>query len=263
VTDSAPYEVVQRRRRLGPGEAAACHHERQHRATRLCVRDDRCLLQDVDHVIADAHRVGERLERQRMLGQSGDSPEVGDVAERHHEMIEGELVGLRREPGAEPHHTPIDVHALDLAHEQLSVRKQLAQRTDRVENADVAGDHLCQHWLEYEVVLAVDQRHLDRRALRGQPFQMERGVHAAEAAAQDDHACGLRARARVRGWHSAKYPRAAQAGLCSAANLKSAERGMCRPADFGLVIDSRHARVAIAGRDTQGRGLVNAREILF
>jgi hypothetical protein len=75
--------------------------------------------------------------------------------------------------------------------EQLRAREQLAQRADRVEDADVAGDHLREHRLEDEVVLAIDQRHRHRRALRRVALQRQRRVHAAEAAAQHDHARGF------------------------------------------------------------------------
>ena len=77
------------------------------------------LLEHVDHVVADAHRVGERLERQRVLGQAGDAAEVGDVAERENEVIERAahaVWGVSPAPSVTTRRVEID--ALDLAHEQ-------------------------------------------------------------------------------------------------------------------------------------------------
>jgi hypothetical protein len=152
-----PHEVVQRRRHLRAREAAAGDHEREHRAAQVGIVHRRALLEHVDDVVADAHRVGERLERQRVLGQAGDATEVGHVPQREHQVIEPQLVRLRGQPRAKGDHAPLEIHRLDLAHEQLRARQQLAQRADGVEDAHVAGDHLRQHRLEHEVVLAVDQ----------------------------------------------------------------------------------------------------------
>ena len=118
VAHGAAHEVVERRRDLGAGEAAAGDDERQHRAAQVAVALLRGLLEDPDHVVADADGVGERLEGKRVLGQAGDAAKVGDAAERDDELVEGELVRAARDAGGERDRARREVDALDLAHEQ-------------------------------------------------------------------------------------------------------------------------------------------------
>src|SRR5262249_40084536 len=74
-------------------------------------------------------------------------------------------------------------------------RAEPADRRDRVEEADAPRDDFRQHGLEDHVVLAADQpqlHHALAQLARQELLEGERGVHAAEAAAQDQDASRLR-----------------------------------------------------------------------
>jgi hypothetical protein len=103
VANGPPHEVVQGGRHLRARKATTRHDEGEHRPAQIRVAFHRRLLQHMDDVVADAHGVGERLERQGVLGEARDSPEVGDTPERHDQVIECQLERPGCKPGGEGH----------------------------------------------------------------------------------------------------------------------------------------------------------------
>src|SRR5262245_39113255 len=83
----------------------------------------------------------------------------------------------------------IEIDRLDGARIEIGVRTEPANRCDRVEQADRAGDDLGQHRLEHEVVLAADQPELDVATSNvglQKLLERQRCVDAAEAAAENE-----------------------------------------------------------------------------
>src|SRR5688500_10796160 len=93
----------------------------------------------------------------------------------------------------------LEIDRLDRPRVEVGVRAEPADRGDRVEGANAAGDHLREHRLEHHVVLASDQPQLHLAApdlLPEELLERERGVDAPEAAAEDQDARGTLAHHR-------------------------------------------------------------------
>jgi hypothetical protein len=138
-----------------------------------------CHLQLAQHRVAEVDAVGEGLEPDGVLGQTGDRQRPGDRPERHDEVAVGDLVGAR--VGADAHRPLLQVGALDLADEELGMRAHGPQRDDDMARLERAGRRLGQHGrVEHEVVRADD----------GRPgLAQAAGHHAArEASAEHEHA---------------------------------------------------------------------------
>ena len=207
------HEVVDLGHRLDAREAAAGHDERQQRAAHLRIALDVGLLERVDEPVPYGERVAEVLERERVLGEAVLAGEAGHVAQRDDEMVEGQIPVLRAEPGGHRHAPTLEVDLLDRARVEVRGRAEPADRGDRVEEADAPRDHFRQHGLEDHVVLAADQPQLHRplaQLAREALLEGERGVHAAEAAPQDQDAC------RLRRLHASRPPSSCQARSVSA-----------------------------------------------
>jgi hypothetical protein len=130
-------------------------------------------------------------------GSPAHPAEVGDAAQREHEVVEGHDVGLGPEAGAAHHHLVLEVHGLDLAHVEVGARQEPPDRAHHVEHADGAGDDLRQHGLEDEVVLLVDEDDLEIVPPVHRLLQGHGRVDAGEASAQHHDAgpvTGLRLR---------------------------------------------------------------------
>ena len=183
-----PHEVVQLGQSLHPGEAAARHHEGQQALPHLGVALDVGLLQDVDGVIAQDERVAEILERQRVLGEAGLAGEARHVAEGDHEVVVLEEELLRAEARRRDHALAPEVDALDRPRVEVRARAQPPDRRDGVQDPDAPRDHLRQHRLEHDVVVAAHQPQLDLAARELGLEELLEGqgrVDTAEAAAQD------------------------------------------------------------------------------
>ena len=85
VAADAAQAVDQLARRLDAGEAAADHDEVAEARAHGGIRFELDARHPPQHRIADVHRVADRLERQRVLGQAGQQVEARAIAEREHE----------------------------------------------------------------------------------------------------------------------------------------------------------------------------------
>src|SRR5439155_25463925 len=79
-------EVGQFRERLASGVAGADEDERQPPRSLLLAERGVGRLELVEDVVAEMNRVGERLEGERMLEQTGDGQRAWHGAERQHEF---------------------------------------------------------------------------------------------------------------------------------------------------------------------------------
>ena len=181
----ATEEVVDLGDHLGAREAAPGDDEREHLPAKFDVLFHGCLLEHVDEVVAEADRVGERLERERVLGQPRLTAKVGHGAERHDEAVVGDHRRAGQDAGAESNGARLDVDTLDLADVDPRRGEQPAKWSDGVDDAHAPGHDLSEHRLEDEVVLTVDDADLDGRTPSAQPLKLQRSVDAAEAAAED------------------------------------------------------------------------------
>ena len=86
LAEDAAVELCHRARRLDPGRAAADDDHVQ-RAVRDELRVAVGRLPALEHVILEPHGVGERVERERVLGRSVDAEEVDLRPEREHEVV--------------------------------------------------------------------------------------------------------------------------------------------------------------------------------
>src|SRR5437660_327940 len=138
-------------------------------------------------------RVAEVFERQRVLGEPGLTREARDVAERDHEVVVLERALARAEARRRRHTLPVEIDLVHGTRVEVRARAQAPDRRDRVEDPDTAGDHLGEHRLEDDVVVAADEPELDAAvpdlALQDL-LEGQRRVDAAEATAEDEDADG-------------------------------------------------------------------------
>jgi hypothetical protein len=145
-------KVVQFGAHLDSRKTAPGDDECEQLASQFGIGLDGRLVEHANQVIAQRDGVPQVLEGHGVLVQPGEPAKVGDVAQRQHEMIVREFGVAAGEAGLQPHHPALQIDGFDFADEQLRAWEQLVQRTDSVEQADFAGDHLGKHRLECKVV---------------------------------------------------------------------------------------------------------------
>lgn len=170
-------------------ETAPGHDECQQPRPQLAIALRLRLLEYADKMVSQREGVAVRLEGHRVLGQAGQAPEIRHVAQREDEMIEGQDERPRPESRRADHAAVHEIDALDVAHVQPHAGDEAADRRGRVGDAHAAGDHLGQHGLKDQVVLAVDE--VDLHAPAGSAEQFAGGVRARKSAAEDDDARGV------------------------------------------------------------------------
>jgi hypothetical protein len=132
-------------------------------------------------VVLEPHRVGKRVERERVLCSAVDAEEVDLRPEREHEVV----VGLRLEL-LEPRLARVEVHLHDPVLVDPRVVVALEEVADRVADRRLfqqTRSELVEQRLERVVVVLVDEDDVDG-ALR----EFVGGTDPAEAAAQDEDA---------------------------------------------------------------------------
>ena len=134
-----------------------------------------------EDVLLEAHRIGERVHRERVLGGTGGSEEVDLGAEREHEVV----VGQRRHLG-ELDLALVQVDPGDGVQVDTDVRllvEEVAQRMSDRRPLEQGGRDLVEERLEGVVVVLVDQHDVDVGLL-----QRLRGAEPGEASAEDQDA---------------------------------------------------------------------------
>jgi hypothetical protein len=187
------HKVVELGHRLHPGEAAARHHEGEEAAPRLRIPLDVGLLEGMDGVVPQHEGIAQILERQGMLAEPGLAGEARHVTEGDHELVVPELELARADTSGERDTASLQIDFLDGAGVEIRPRAQTTDGRDGVEDTDAPRHHLGQHGLEGQVVVPAHEGDLDLAALElalEELLERERRVHAAEAAAQDEDACG-------------------------------------------------------------------------
>ena len=172
-------EVGELGERLDARVARSDEDEREVRLGALAVVLGRGRLEPAQHVVAEVDRVGEVLEAEPVLGETGDRQRPRERAERE----DGPLVvdGERLRTGLDRGDALLRVERREPAEEQLGVRAHHPQRHDDVARLERARGGLGQHRrVEHEVLLADDRR----AALAEQAGD----VRAGEAAAEDERA---------------------------------------------------------------------------
>ena len=126
--------------------------------------------------------VERRVQREGVLGRSGNAEEVRLGAHRHHEMITGERVAVRRGDGSRVDVDRDDLGELDV--HGLVLAEQTAQRAHHVARGKLGRGDLVQQRLELVVRVLVDQgdRHAGLAEFLG-------AGDAGEPGADDDDAC--------------------------------------------------------------------------
>ena len=164
VAADARQAIGELARRLDAGEAAADHDEVAQSPPRRGVGLELDLRDAPQHHVADVHRVADRLERQRMLGEAGNQVEPRAIAERKHQVlvanlaIPGERGRRQRARG--------DIDSRYPAHDEPSASEHLLDRCHRLLGEDRRTDRFGQHRVERCVALLAYQ---DELVATGQP----------------------------------------------------------------------------------------------
>ena len=188
-----PREVVQLGDNFHPGESAAGDDEgEKFLAQARVVLLDGGFLDGADDTVSHLQRVLQVLERQRVLGEPAQAAEVGDVAEREHQVVEREHVRVRLEARRGRHSARSEIDPHHIAHVQFRARQEVLQRADQIREADRSADDLRQHRLEDEVVLLGDEDQFHVVARTEPLLERRGGEDAAETAAEDHDALLLR-----------------------------------------------------------------------
>ena len=195
-------EVVEAGDRLDAGEATAGDDEGE-QAVASGGAFGVAFLERRDDAIAQVNCVAQRLHRQRALLEAWQAVEVGDRAERDHQLVVRQAVVVALEAVRHGDAAAIEINPVDVADEDLGPLQQRPQRADDVRDVEVAGGDLVQHRREQEEVVARDERDFDARVAGEHLFEVARSVHAAESTAEH-HDPLRRHRHDLAGWMSGR-----------------------------------------------------------
>ena len=175
----AAVELGERAGALDTGRAPADHDH----VERAVLDEGRVLvrrLPPLEKVLLEAHGVGERVHRKRVLGCALRSEEVDPGPERQDEIVVRERCHLRE---ANLALGQIDGADRVLVHHHVRLLvEQVAQRVPDVGRLEQGGRDLVQERLERAVVALVDQHDLRARVL-----ELARGADAGEPSAEDEY----------------------------------------------------------------------------
>src|SRR2546430_8312726 len=128
---------------------------------------------------------------------------------------------------------PVGIDLVHGARVEVRARAEAPDRRDRVEDSDTAGDHLGEHRLKDDVVVAADEPELDAAvpdlALQ-ELLEGQRRVDAAEATAEDEDADGSISHACPPWYLTQRSPRAPpRARARRAASRRRSTPARCSP----------------------------------
>ena len=182
-------------------------------------------LPALEHVILEPHGIGERVERERVLGRSVDAEEVDLRPEREHEgvvlhrleLAEGHLALLQVDPR----------HAVLVDADVVLLVEEIADRMPDGRLLEQAGRDLVEQRLEGVVVVPVHEHDVDVALL-----QLLRGADPAEPCAQDHDPVAAAARVGSSGHgHQATderlAPRSPEGDETSAAGIERISAPTC------------------------------------
>ena len=177
-------QVEQLRDHLRPSEPAAGHDECEQLASHRCVGLDIGPFEQTEGVVANSVRVLQRLERERVLLQTGQAPETRDRAESDDQVVvrHGLLCAV---VATQPDVTQVGVNGNDVGATESCARARRADGHADVLRTQRARCHLGEHRGEQQVVARADQGDLDVDGAGAQPLQALRGADPAEPAAED------------------------------------------------------------------------------
>jgi hypothetical protein len=148
------------------------------------VRLDVRLLEQLDDVISQKERVGDRLECARVL-RPGDQPHVGPRAERDDDMVVRQLADGPFGPG-DANDLSLDVHLLHGRLDEASAAETRADWLRAVAELQHAGARLEEQWRKEEEVVAADERDLDLPLPGERTLQMASGRKTGNTTPEDD-----------------------------------------------------------------------------
>jgi hypothetical protein len=137
-------------------------------------------LERLQHVIAQIHRFAEILQPQCMRRDRLVAEEVGGATRGDHEVVVGQALAA-----VERHFALVEVHTGHIAHVHVhvvGVAEHLAQRCRDLGRRQEATRYLVEQRCEQVVVVAIDDRDVERFA-REPPSALQ----TTEAGAQHDH----------------------------------------------------------------------------
>ena len=144
-------------------------------------------LQNAEQVIAQAKAVGERFQREGVLGNARVAREILHRTDPHHKMIVLQGVAAAIDRAAGENGAVVEIHGLDLRVVQAGRRQQLAHGGIDLLRLHLAGEHLRNEAVNGRVVVPADDGEVDLAALDGLA-QGARQVNRHPAAAQANDA---------------------------------------------------------------------------
>src|SRR5262249_46058086 len=145
------------------------------------------LLEKADEAIAQVDCITERLDRDGMRFRARHAVKARDRAERQHEMVKLDFVRMALVAVRDMHAAALEVDRVDLAAEEPGAPQESADRIHHVREIEVARSDLVEHGREEKEVLPRDERHFEIAAGVSEALELERRVHAAETATEDEH----------------------------------------------------------------------------
>jgi hypothetical protein len=142
---------------LRAGEPAADEDEGERPAADLLVGRGVGLVQLLEDVVAQADGLLDALHADAVLGEAGDREGAGDRAERDHQVVEGQLVGLAHER-LDRGDLAVLVDGGDPPGEHLGPGEHASQRDDDMPRGDAAGCGFGEEGLVRHVRARVDDR---------------------------------------------------------------------------------------------------------
>ena len=174
-------QLGQRAGDLDAGRATADHHERQRAVVEqagIAVRR----LEPIQHVVPQADRVGEVVQREAVLVDAFDAERVGGRPGGDDEVVERDGALLFE---VEAPRVPVDPDDVALAERQVGLMlEDAAHGIGHVGRRETGRGDLVEQRLERVEVVPVDERDVDRRVL-----QFARRAQPTEPGA-DDHDTG-------------------------------------------------------------------------
>ena len=186
-TPHAAHEVLQLARGLDARQPGSPDHEGQVRLPVARIVLQLGALQHLDHPVAQAKSVGQRLHAHCVLLETGNAEGVRDPAQRQHQgvVVQAMRVAVAAHDG---HHMGLGVDRVDLGGDAPGrlVMKHAAQRRDDVPGLEDAGADLRQERGEEHEVVAADEPDLDVASLPQLSLEGLRGHHPGESTTQDE-----------------------------------------------------------------------------
>jgi hypothetical protein len=170
-------------------EAGTDNDEAQVPAPAIGITSRLGMLHLVDDMLAKVNGIAHNLETKRMVGHSGDDPQVGLGATGNHDVV---VMQARQRTGSivKFNLRSAKVNPLHALRATPNTRQHLAQRGGRGVGIDRSTRDIREQWVKHQMILAVEKKNL---ALRSRQFFTKRfcELYGRKSASDDNNSYGL------------------------------------------------------------------------